>query len=398
MATDSISGHRAFGLPPPGDAALAHSRELLDRILDEIRESGGEIGFDRYMQMALYAPGLGYYSAGAEKLGERGDFVTAPEVSPLFSACLAHQCGEVLRELGGGDILEFGGGSGTMASDMLNALGDTGSLPGAYAILEVSGDLRERQRRRVASRAAAHLERTHWQDSLPGPGFRGVVVANEMLDAMPVRCFRWGDRGVRERRVGIGDGQPVWRTGPADPALRSLVTNLSASLGNPWEPGYESELNPGLGPWFEALYHAVEAGVVLLIDYGYPRAEYYHPQRREGTLLCHYRHRAHDDPFFLPGLQDISANVDFTAVAEAAVAAGFAVQGFTTQAQFLLGAGITGFVERAGDDLERLHVAQQIKRLTLPGEMGDRFHVMALSKGVTRRLSGFSLRDFRNRL
>lgn len=350
------------------------------------------------MQMALYEPGLGYYSAGAEKLGEHGDFVTAPEVSPLFSASLANQCAAVLEELGGGDIMEFGGGSGVMAADMLNTLGETGALPGRYAILEVSGDLRERQRKRVASRAPDHVQRTTWLDSLPGPGFRGVVVANEVLDAMPVHCFRWGKTGIGERRVGIEEGLPAWRIANADPALHDFVEQIAESLGNPWDEGYDSEVNTALGHWLGALYRVIDTGVVLLIDYGYPRAEYYHPQRRMGTLICHYRHRAHEDPFFLPGLQDISANVDFSAVADAAVAAGFRIQGFTTQAQFLLGAGIAGFVERAGDDLERLRYAQQIKQLTLPGEMGDRFHVMALSKGVAGCISGFSLRDFRKRL
>jgi SAM-dependent MidA family methyltransferase len=385
----------------PDAAAQAHSERLIALMADEIAAAGGRISFARYMELALFAPGLGYYSAGAQKFGEQGDFVTAPEISPLFSRTLARQVAEVLSTFGGtGEVLEVGGGSGVMAADMLAELEALEALPAQYSILELSADLQSRQRETLSAKVPHLLDRVCWLSELPAPDFRGVVVANELLDALPVHCFvkaDGSDNTLQERSVSFVDGRFQWTSDAPDelpvPAhLRELVANLP--------PGYASEINLAAMGWVQSIAERLEAGVVLLIDYGHAAAEYYHPRRNGGTLMCHYRHRAHDDPFVYPGLQDITAHVDFTAVAEAAVAAGLEVRGYNTQGFFLMGNGITELAAsfETLDQRQQILQAQQMRTLTLPTEMGERFKVIALARNHDAPLSGFSLQDLRHQL
>ncbi|VAX10379.1 SAM-dependent methyltransferase, MidA [hydrothermal vent metagenome] len=384
-------------LPEPTPDACKHSARLVDLIRNEIEKSSGRMPFDRYMELALYAPGLGYYTAGARKFGEAGDFVTAPEISPLFAHCVARQCNQVFDELGGGDLLEVGAGTGALATDLLLGLETLGTLPRRYLILEVSPDLRERQHEAIQARAPHLLARVEWLDLLPEPGFRGMVVANELLDAMPVSRFRVEETGMREGFVCWGNNR--FQTSWGEPSTQGL-TNAIASLQESLAVGYESEINLRADYWLQALSRCMDAGAVLLIDYGYPRSEYYHPQRSMGTLLCHYRHRAHDDPFILPGLQDITAHVDFTAVAKAGLDAGFKLAGYTTQAHFLLGCGLDSLLMASDPNDIKAHMTlmQGVKRLTMPTEMGERFKAVALTREVEASLIGFSLRDLSGHL
>jgi SAM-dependent MidA family methyltransferase len=386
-------------LPSPEPEAAAHSARLTAYIRAELAAHGGHIPFSRFMELALYAPGLGYYSTGTRKFGASGDFITAPELSPLFSRCLARQCAEVLST-NGGDILELGAGSGTMAAELLLELEHLAFLPNRYAILEVSGELRQRQRQTLGERAAHLLTRVVWLNTLPEPGFRGIILGNEVLDAMPVERLRITPDGPRPLHVVWEKDRFVWLVGPEDEAVTHIVMALQNELDCILPEGYETEFNLHLPSWLQALAERLTAGVVLLIDYGYPRREYYHPQRTTGTLLCHYRHRAHGDPLILLGLQDITANVDFTAVADAAVAAGLTVTGYTSQSYFLFGCGLeTLLTEVDPDDTQRyLELTRQVKLLTLPSEMGERFKAMALSRGVEIPLQGFRLFDERGRL
>jgi SAM-dependent MidA family methyltransferase len=381
-------------LPSPSAEERAHSEALIGHIRDEIDKAGGWISFERYMELALYAPGLGYYSAGTRKLGPAGDFVTAPESSSLFSRCIANQCAEINEVLGAVDVLELGAGSGVMAKDLLLELQAQGRLPEHYFILEVSADLRDRQRATFQEHAPHLLDRVQWLDALPTE-FTGVILANEVLDALPVQRFRI--RGEQVHALGV-----AWELGqfesseiqaPAD--LERAVREVESSIGEPFPNGYVSEINLRLTPFVAGVAAALTAGVILFIDYGLPRAQYYRPERNQGTLLCHYRHRFHDDPFMNVGLQDIGAWVDFTHVAEAAVAAGLAVAGFTTQAHFLIGNGIERFLApREGESLvPQVQLARQAMLLTLPGEMGERFKVIGLTRNYDRPLAGFAVRD-----
>ena len=372
---------------------IAHSERLTRLIRDAIEAEGGWISFERFMELALYEPGLGYYSAGSTKLGEAGDFITAPEISPLFSRCLAAQCIEVFDRLGGGDILEFGAGSGTMASDVLAELAAQNRLPGRYYILEVSADLRERQRATLQQRVPQLLERVEWLDRLPE--LRGVILANEVLDALPVQRFRM--RGTQVNAVGVTWqlGKLDWSEVHADAHLEAAVRAIEKETGTPLPDGYLSEINLRLGPWVAGIAQSLKEGVALFIDYGLPQREYYRAERREGTLLCHYRHRFHDDPLINVGVQDIGAWVDFTAVASAAVDAGMSIAGFTTQAHFLIGAGIEHFMADIATRpvTERVQLARQAMVLTLPGEMGERFKVIGLASNYDHPLRGFGVRD-----
>lgn len=388
-------------LPSPSPEAAAHSARLVARIRADIAAAGGAIPFERYMELVLYAPGLGYYAAGAQKLGAAGDFVTAPELTPLFGRCLARQCVELLERLDGGELLEVGAGSGAMAAELLAECAALGAAPRRYRILERSPELRERQRATLAARVPALAGRVEWLERLPAQGWRGVAVANELLDAFAVRRFRlregrprelavaWAEGGFREVELAAGDA-----------ALEAAWGRIAAELPGPLPEGYTSELSPASAPWIAALAAGLEAGALLLIDYGYPRREYYHPQRDGGTLTCHYRHRAHDDPFFLPGLQDITASVEFTAVAEAALAAGLEVAGYTSQAQFLIGCGLAELLAASDPATGAHHLERmrQAKLLTLPGEMGERFKAMALTRGIDGPLRGFTYGDQRHAL
>jgi SAM-dependent MidA family methyltransferase len=389
----------AASLPELGADEAAHGARLAARIRAEIDSAGGWIGFARYMAMALYEPGLGYYSAGARKLGAAGDFITAPEVAPVFSRCLAAQCAEVLAALGGGDVLEFGAGSGAMAAAMLAELESLGCLPGRYRILDVSADLRERQRVTIESAVPHLLERVEWLDQWPAR-FTGVVVANEVLDAMPVERFAWRGGCVEALGVSATGDAFQWSVTPATGALRDQVERIHDEVGADWSDGYVSEVNLGLEAWLAAAAAMLERGVMLLVDYGLPRRELYSPERSAGTLLCHFRHRFHDDPFVRVGLQDITAWVDFTAVAEAAQRAGLDVVGYTTQAHFLIGNGLSRHLADVSnvDLVQRLNLSRQVMLLTLPGEMGERFKAIALAKDCDVPLSGFATRDLRHTL
>ena len=371
----------------------AHSERLLTVIRGEIAQHGGWISFARFMELALYAPGLGYYTAGARKFGRNGDFVTAPELSPLFSRCIATQCAEVLSASGGGDILEVGAGSALMAADILNELEALDQLPRRYLILEISADLRERQLATLSTRAARHLARVTWLDELPA-ALHGVIVANEVLDALPVDRFRI--RSGRVNALGVSWQERLdWSEAPASTPLEQRVRAIESQIGSSFAEGYTSEINLRLDPWLRSLAEVLEGGLMLLIDYGLPRRQYYREERRDGTLLCHFRQRFHSDPFVYVGLQDIGAWVDFTAVAETASEAGLTVAGFTTQAHFLMGLGIEQHLKEAGERelVERLSLARQAMLLTLPGEMGERFKVIGLARGVQQPLKGFAIRD-----
>ncbi len=384
-------------LPVPDSEALAHSERLQGRIREQIRASGGHIRFRDFMELALYAPGLGYYSAGSHKLGAGGDFITAPETSPLFSRTLARAIAPLLMD--GEPILEVGAGSGVMAADMLEELARLDTLPGQYRILERSADLQQRQRQTLAEKSPAQLVRVDWLTDLP-VDFQGVVVANELIDALPVHRVVWLDEGDFELLVGEENGQFVWKTTKVtEPRLQARMTAIR-ELNGGMPDGYVSEINLAGEDWLQTLASRMQRGVILLIDYGYPQATYYHPQRKQGTLTCHYRHQVHDDPFRHVGLQDITAHVDFTALADAALAAGLKVAGYTTQAHFLLGSGLTELAGQTGNDdpAGQLDTANQIRRLTLPGEMGETFKVMALSKARALLMPGLQLRDLRDRL
>ncbi len=376
---------------------LAHSRRVVEHIRGFMKEQGGIIGFDAWMRLALYAPGLGYYSAGATKLGGNGDFVTAPEIGSLFSRCLARQCADVLR-VTGGDILELGAGSGRMAADVLTELAAIDTLPERYSIIEVSADLAERQRARIAELPRELAARVQWLDRWPERVMRGVVLANEVLDAMPVERFIVRNRpeGLDVRALGVGlRGEGFeWRETSPTPALMHAVADIVEALPLPLPDGYVSEACLAFQPWIASLAAQLETGVALLIDYGLPRAHLYHPDRTTGTLRCHFRHRAHSDPFINVGLQDITAWVDFTRVAEAADSAGLEVLGFTSQAAFLIGAGIEPLLstemQLADDARKQAQLAGEARRLLLPGEMGEIFKVIALGRGYESPLTGFS--------
>jgi SAM-dependent MidA family methyltransferase len=389
--------------PPPPAEAEALSRQLRARIAAEIEANGGCIPFSRYMEMVLYEPGLGYYRAGSTKLGRAGDFITAPEISTLFGRCIARQIAQVLGALGGGCVLEFGAGSGRLAVDVLNELETHDALPERYFIMEVSGELRARQRSTL-ERAVPHLAvRVQWLDTLPPQAMIGVMLANEVLDAMPVaRVRKRAAGGWCELCVACDQEAFAWQEGPviSSGPLALQLDAIESQCGGELPAGYTTEINLHLMPWFRTLSDSLERGAVVVIDYGYSRREYYHPERRDGTLLCHYRHRVHDDPFLLVGLQDITASVDFSAAAEAADAAGFEVAGYTTQAQFLLALGLTDVLTSAAEaePAHWLALAQQAKQLTIPSEMGERFKVLAVTKNFVQPLRGFALANQLQRL
>lgn len=394
-----------------GDSvASAHSQRLADLIRAEAAAAGGSLPFDRFMELTLYAPGLGYYVAGAEKFGAGGDFVTAPGLSPLFGLCLARQCEEVLRVLGEGDILELGAGSGELAADILDGLQAAGCLPSRYLILEPGAELRERQRELLLARHANLASRIHWVERLP-QDLTGILLANEVMDAMPVNRFQIGLGGRLDEirvRPQDGEGEQGWAevlAAPQDPALAVAIAGLQArglALAQP----YNSEINLRLGPWLAALATSMKRGLMLLIDYGYDEADYYRPERSMGTLVCHYRHHVHGDPYAYLGLQDITAHVDFSAVARAGQAAGLELAGFTTQAHFLLALGMEELLTELLSGVEcgssgDLNLLLGAKQLVLPSAMGERFRVLGLAKSLRPDQGpwqGFSLRDLRGRL
>jgi SAM-dependent MidA family methyltransferase len=397
-----MSAQRVPMRPEPAltSAERLHTERVRAHIQAALDAAGGWLSFERYMDLALYAPGLGYYSAGAHKLGDGGDFTTAPESSRLFGACVAQQCAEVLRELGGGSILELGAGTGRLAVDVLTRLDALGMLPDRYLLLDVSADLRERQQRMLRERLPRLVQRIEWLDAPPGDAMEGVILVNEVLDALPVTRFRWRAAGCEELGVARIADTFAWAARPASAALTTACGRLAGAAVAPWDDGYVSEYCPRLIPWAGEVAQSLRRGAVLWFDYGLPRPQYYLPERHEGTLLCHFRQRALEDPFANPGLQDITAWVDFTAVAEAGDAAGYEVAGFTTQALFLAGLGIDREMQTlAGADDQRFaELAQEARRLMLPGEMGERFKAMAWTRALDRELSGFALQDLRHTL
>lgn len=388
-------------LPDLTPDEAAHSAALMEHIRAVIEAEGGWIGFDRFMQLALYEPGLGYYSAGARKFGAEGDFITAPEVAPVFSRCLALQCAEVIRELGPESrLLELGAGSGVMAAELLAELERQDALPAEYWILDLSADLRERQHETIAQSVPHLLARVQWLDSLPDEPFIGMILANEVLDALTLERFAIRNGDVNALGVSSEFGQLQLGEVRAASRLVAAVRKIEEDTGAALPDGYESEVCTGLARWFESIAYSLERGVILFIDYGLPRREYYSVERTRGTLLCHFRHRFHEDALTRVGLQDITAWVDFTAVAEAAQGAGCEVAGYTTQAHFLIGCGLGDFVANVeGLELvQRLNLSRQAMVLTLPGEMGERFKVIALSKNYDSPLRGFVTRDLRHSL
>ena len=381
------------------DAQAQHGARMHEFLAAQIAAAGGWLCFERFMDLALYAPGLGYYSAGAQKLGAGGDFTTAPETSRLFGACVARQCAEVLSALGGGSLLEIGAGSGRLAADILLRLEALGKLPDRYWILDISADLRERQRRHFAQCLPHLQERIQWLDQPPQESFDGVVLANEVLDALPVTRFRWHRDHVEELGVVIDGSRFVWGARAASLRMAETCRRLSEA-GGAWDEGYESEYCPRLGAWTHGVTRSLRAGAALWFDYGLPRSQYYLPERHHGTLVSHFRHRAHDDALLYPGLQDITAWVDYTRLAEASRAAGFDLAGFTTQSYFLAGLGVDQEMRAmAGADAnEYARLANQARQLMLPGEMGERFKAMAWLRGSSVPLSGFALQDLRHTL
>ncbi len=369
-------------LPAPTPIEIAHSERLVALIRDEIATAGGTLDFARYMELALYAPGLGYYSAGSKKFGAAGDFVTSPELGSVFARCVARAIAPTLRELGrGADILEPGPGSGALAVELLLELERLDVLPARYLLLERSADLRARQREVLQTRCAHLAERAVWLDAPPADAWHGVIVANEVIDALPVRLFAQRDAGLFARAVGVDEqGKFIWREVEADTALRAAVEQ---AVGNRLEilpRPYLSEICPLLMPWLAEITRTLRAGSALFLDYGYAHREYYDAARDTGTLRCHYRHRAHNDPLILVGLQDITAWVDFDALARAGTHAQMTVSAHDTQAQFLISHGLdevfAAAYASAADEAARYALAQEVKRLTLPGEMGERFRVI----------------------
>jgi SAM-dependent MidA family methyltransferase len=382
-------------LPALSSGESAHCAAVLAAVHRALADAGGWLAFDDYLRLVLYAPGLGYYSAGSVKFGVDGDFVTAPEISTLFARCLARQCAEVLRASGGDTLLELGAGTGRMAAGVLAALEEIGQLPERYYILEVSADLRARQRAMLATLPTPLAARVAWLDTLPEAPFTGVVLANEVADALPFRRFAIHSDGFWERGVAVSDqGRLIEEDRPA-PA--ELVRELER-LRPDWPAQYVSELCPLQGPWIAALAGTLSRGAVIVIDYGLARREYYDPRRAQGTLRCHFRHRAHEDPLRYPGLQDITAWVDFTRLAEAASDAQLEVAGWCTQTAFLLGTGIEAEVAAPASATLRARLAAEARQLLLPEEMGEHFKALALTRGLDLRLQGFRYQDRRHSL
>ncbi len=383
-------------LPTPSADALAHSEQLRTH-LHSLIQVDGCISFAEYMQQVLYAPGLGYYVAGSRKFGKAGDFVTAPELSPLFSACIARAVLPILEGLPQKNLLEVGAGSGVMAADILSTLYELEAAPERYFILELSAELRARQGETIKQKVPQLLSRVTWLESLP-VHFTGVVLGNEVLDAMPVHVFTIQHSQAQEMYVGESGEGFDFQPGPlSDPRLKERVESIQQTCGRTLTEGYTSEINLLAEDWLRSIAASLEQGAILLIDYGFPQCEFYHPQRSRGTLMCHYRHYAHEDPFYLPGLQDITTHVDFTAMAEAATAAGLEFAGYTNQAAFLLANGLAQ-IPAAENVADQLDLANQIKRLTMPQEMGELFKVIAFTKGEVAIPAGFALLDQRHRL
>lgn len=385
-----------MSLPLPSPDACEHSAALIAKIGAELTDEGGWISFARFMELALYAPGLGYYAAGARKFGSAGDFVTAPEMTAFFGRSLARQVAQIMA-LSAPVIIEVGAGSGRLAADLLLELERLGVLPASYFILDLSADLRERQQATLAATAPHLLDRVHWLDCLPDD-FSGVVLANELLDAMPAHVVAWREDGVYERGVTLdNEGRFTWNERPATGALLVAAAEIGRQCSLP--PGFESEISLANRAWAAEWGHRLKCGALLLLDYGFPRREFYHQQRGRGTLMCHYRHHSHPDPFYLPGLQDVTVHVDFTSIIAAAHGAGLALLGYTNQGQFLLNCGILDLLaaEPSGT-ADYIRASGAVNKLLMPHEMGELFKVIAIGRGIDDDLLGFGSGDQSRRL
>lgn len=387
-------------LPKPSLEAKQHSHTLSQHIRSSLanRES---MPFSEFMQHALYTPNLGYYANGLPKIGREGDFITAPEISPIFSNCLANQAAQVLQTLTHPNIIEFGAGRGTMARDILQALSTQLDLENYY-IIELSASLKAQQQATLKSLPEELYQKVIWLNELPNEPMEAVVLANEVLDAMPFERFQLEGQQAQMMNVHYDQtsGHFDWTLTPiTNPQVQALADQLIQNIGFPEKGTYQTEINLNIQPWLSAIAQFLSKGMVLLVDYGYSRAEYYQPARMMGTLRCHYQHLAHSNPFFYPGLQDITAHVDFTAVAESALETGFKVAGFTTQAHFLMGTGLLEMSASVESEMtEQIKIAQQIKTLTLPNEMGETFKVIALTQDFDEPLMGFMMRDLTHQL
>jgi SAM-dependent MidA family methyltransferase len=403
--------------PIPDNDALAHSQKLKSVIANIIQQSGGAIPFVDFMEHVLYAPGLGYYSAGCTKIGAQGDFVTAPEISSLFSRCIARAISPVLQQLTTLKILEVGAGSGKMAADILNEFNDMKLIIEDYYILERSAELRERQQRTIKKIAPKLFNKVQWLDTLP-TSFTGVVIANELLDAMPIQIFKKKNQSIVERHVAFQDDQFIWVDDtPVNSRLESRLSKIEKNINGEFSENYQSEVNFAAEDWLSSINAILDKGYILLIDYGYSEKEYYHEQRSQGTLSCYYRHTQHDDPFLYLGLQDITAHIDFSNLADTVIetrqnvgeagAAGLQLNGYTTQSHFLLASGLMEMVQenetRNKQDIkQQLIVSQEVKKLTMPYEMGETVKVIGFEKGLSEQsnfdLPCFSMRDLRYQL
>lgn len=385
-------------LPLPSEAALQHSHSVEKVIQSAIKAANGWISFAHYMELALYAPGLGYYSSGTTKFGSAGDFITAPEISSLFGCTLARQVMQVLKHMNNADILEFGAGSGKLALDLLLELEKLACLPKKYFILEVSAELRHRQQTLFAKKAPHLAPLLSWLEQLPSQ-FNGVVLANEVLDAMPVHLVVWHDDKLFERGVTWKDDKFEWQTHLLhNKTLLAIANKLTAQINadsNPADNLYVSEISLAVRSFMYSMADMLQQGVILLVDYGFGSGEYYHPQRNQGTLMCHYRHYSHDDPLYLPGLQDITGHVDFSAVTEAAEDSALTLLGYTSQAHFLINCGITEILTQTPAETmgNYLPLANQLQKLTSPAEMGELFKVIAFGKNICTPLIGFTNGD-----
>ena len=375
-------------LPTPSDDALRHSQQLTAMLQQEITAQGGAIPFSRFMELVLFTPGWGYYSAGASKIGVAGDFVTAPEMGHLFAATVARALAPVIGQIGeAAQVMELGGGTGAFAVEVLRALASLEALPARYAILEPSADLRQRQAERVAAQLPAEVAaRVAWLDGPINEDWEGIVFANEVIDALPTPRFAIVDGQVHEEVVRVGaNGRFVADTVPADVLLEKAVRQIERDLGQPLPDGYRSEALVQLPYWLQAVAGGLKRGAMLFVDYGYVRSEFYQHDREQGTIRAFYRHQVHNDVFAWPGLQDITASVDFTAMAESGTHAGFELAGYSSQAAFLLGTGIDQVLSAADahtDEVGRVALRDELKRLTLPSEMGERFGVIGFQYGV----------------